>query len=134
MKKRSIFDNLVRVLGRKSYDVKGRLNSLLAVPNFLDMFFGCLCMSVISAHSSSRSFARYIYLHAPCSFLETHQWANCMGNSTIIISGVSTFKLSVLVRKEDNFFKSSMFSVKLTYLYLNVSTPGMAILELGLMV
>mgnify|MGYP001803557550 FL=1 len=57
-----------------------------------------------------------------------------MGNSTVLISGVSTFKLSALVRKEDNFFKSLMFSVKLTYLYLNVTTPGMAILELGLMV
>ena len=40
-----------------------------------------------------------------------------MGNLAILISGASTFKLSALVRKEDNFFKSLMFSVKLTYLY-----------------
>ena len=38
--------------------------------------------------------------------------ANCMGNS-ILISGVGTFKLSALVRKEDNFFNSLMSSVEL---------------------
>ena len=39
--------------------------------------------------------------------------ANCMANSTVLTSGVSTFKLSALVRKEDNFFNSLMSSVEL---------------------
>ena len=103
LKERSIFDILGRVMGRNSYDVKERLKNL-----WWSLIFRRVIWVSLPLSHGWRQLCKLVI-----SLLETHQMANCMGKPTVLTSGVSTFKLSALVRKEDNFFNSLMSSVEL---------------------
>ena len=58
-------------------------------------------MLVICAHSSLR-FLPDTFIYTGNAVFLKQQYTNCMGNSTVLSSGVGTVKLSALVRKEDN--------------------------------